>query len=94
VNAQIRFNEEKNLVLKETRGVCFDDVIDAIENDQIVVDLTHYNIKYKNQRLLVVKINDYAYVVPYAIEKISDKKIEIFLKTVFPSRKFTKKYLK
>ncbi len=95
VHTQIRFNEDKNLVLKETRGVCFDDVISAIENDQILADLTHHNdLKYKNQRLLVVSINEYAYVIPYVIETISDKKREIFFKTVFPSRKFTKEYLK
>lgn len=39
--------------------------------------------------LAVIEINNYAYVVPYV-----EKEGKIFLKTIFPSRKYTKRYLR
>lgn len=86
---KIEFSEEKNLILQETRGICFFEVIKAIENGKILDDLKNKN--YINQKILVVKIKNYVYVVPYVINK---KKGAIFLKTVYPSRILTKKYLK
>ncbi len=86
----IEFSYEKNLILKATRGVCFDDVIEAIERDQIIDDLKHpRKDKYPNQRILVVKIKNYIYAVPYILK---DDKKTIFLKTVYPSRVLTGKY--
>ena len=53
-------------------------------------DYVHPNqSQYPNQRLLVVQIQDYAYIVPY-IQTGS----ELFLKTIIPSRKATKQYLR
>lgn len=87
----INFSEEKNQVLKATRGVCFDDVIDALELNQELADISHPNNERSNQKVYVVRINNYAYAVPYTLDR---KKKEIFLKTVYPSRVLTKKYLK
>ena len=87
----INFNLEKNELLKATRKVCFDDVIKAIAADQILADINHPNNKRINQRIYIVKINNYAYAVPHVI---NEKKKEFFFKTVYPSRVFTKKYLK
>jgi len=88
----IEFNEEKNLLLKETRGICFQDVIKAIEKRNVLDNLEHKNKKkYPNQKILVIKIKNYAYAVPYVINKKTKK---IFLKTVYPSRILTKKYLR
>jgi len=39
--------------------------------------------------MFIVNIDDYAYLVPFA-----EKEEEIFLKTIIPSRKATKKYLR
>jgi hypothetical protein len=86
---RIEFSEEKNLILQETRGLCFDDVIKTIENNKVLDDLK--NKKYPNQKILVIKIRNYIYAVPYIVNK---KKKTIFLKTVYPSRMLTKKYLK
>jgi uncharacterized DUF497 family protein len=85
---KIEFNEEKNLLLQETRGISFDDVIKAVEEDKILDDLKNKN--YPNQRILVIKIKNYIWAVPYVINK---KEKTIFLKTVYPSRILTKKYL-
>lgn len=83
------YDDQKNLKLKAERGVSFEDVIAAIHNDKILAIIPHHNKKeYPNQKILVIEINDYVYLVPYLEE--ADL---LILKTVFPSRKFTKLYL-
>jgi len=89
VKPRIEFSQEKNLLLKAIRGVDFDDVIEAIEKRRIIDDLRHS--RKRNQRIMVVKIQNYIYAVPYILDK---KKATLFLKTIYPSRILTKKYLK
>jgi len=45
------------------------------------------NPGYPNQRMYILNIEDYAVVVPFV-----ESEEEIFLKTAFPSRKFTSRY--
>lgn len=87
----IRFNEEKNQLLKAMRGVCFDDVVDILEQEQLLDDIAHPNKKYPHQRIFIIVLNKYVYAIPYVIDK---QKQEIFLKTMYVSRILTKKYLK
>ena len=83
------WDEGKNSLLKELREVSFEDVLIAIESGRVLDDIEHPNKKrYPNQRILVIEIENYAYYVPY----LEDEK-KIFLKTIFPSRRATKKYL-
>ncbi|OGC56273.1 toxin [candidate division WWE3 bacterium RIFCSPLOWO2_12_FULL_36_10] len=87
---RIEFDDHKNNLLKNQRGVCFDDVIESVLDDKLLGILEHPNkSKYSHQKIMLVAINDYVYAVPYVED--SEK---IFLKTVFPSRKYTKLYLK
>ena len=82
------WNEEKNLFLSEERNISFEDVIFALKNDRlldIILSPTH-----KGQKCFVVKINKYAYVIPY----VNVHETKYFLKTIYPSRKYTKIYLK
>lgn len=88
---RIEFSEAKNLLLKETRGVGFEDVIAAIEEKRILGDMKHRNKRYIHQRILVIKAEEYAHAVPYMIDP---KRKVIFLKTVYPSRVLTAKYMK
>jgi hypothetical protein len=88
---KINFNQEKNELLKATRGVSFENVVSTINQNGLLADKKHSSHKFKHQRLYVVKINNYIYAVPYVI---NEKKREIFLKTIYPSRILTKKYLK
>ncbi|HAE59896.1 MAG TPA: toxin [Anaerolineae bacterium] len=84
------WNNEKNKFLKAERQVCFEDVVMAIEMGFLLDVLEHPNQeKYKGQKVFAVQIDDYAYLVPF-IENES----EVFLKTIIPSRKATRKYLK
>ena len=86
----IRWNIVKNEKLKLQRGVSFEAVLVAIDIGDLLDDYIHPNqSQYPNQRLLVVQIQGYAYIIPY-IETES----EIFLKTIIPSRKATKHYLR
>jgi len=60
-----------------------------IERGDLLDIATHPNqSKYPNQQILVVKINDYVYLVPF-VENENGK----FLKTIIPSRKATRDYL-
>lgn len=84
------WNSEKNRTLVKGRGISFDDIIFSIQQGDLLDDLLHPNSdKYPNQRILVVNVDDYAYLVPY-VE--NDK--EIFFKTIIPSRKATREYLR
>jgi hypothetical protein len=87
----INFNEEKNQLLKATRSISFEDVIEALREGKLLADISHPNQKHSHQRIYVVRIKEYAYAVPYILNL---KKQEIFLKTIYPSRFFTKKYMK
>jgi len=86
----ISWNEEKNKLLKKTRGVSFEQIKQVISKGQILDVLPHPNPKkYKNQKIMVVKINNYAYSVPFV-----ESDNNIFLKTIYANRKYNKKYLK
>jgi uncharacterized DUF497 family protein len=85
----IRWDNSKNERLKSERDVLFEAVLVAINQGNTLDDSIHPNQeKYPNQRLLVVKIKEYAYLVPYV-----ETDAEIFLKTIIPLRKATKQYL-
>jgi hypothetical protein len=84
------WSEEKNELLKAERQVSFEDVVFYIEMGYLLDVLEHPNQeKYKGQKIFVVQIADYVYLVPF----IEDEH-EIFLKTIIPSRKATRTYLK
>lgn len=87
----ISFNEEKNQLLKATRAICFEDVLEAIKKNQLLANSSNPNNQRPHQKIYIIEINRYAYVIPYVI---NEEKKEIFLKTIYPSRVFTRKYLK
>lgn len=84
-----KWNNEKNKVLKKCRNISFERIIVAIEQNCLLDILEHPNKeKYSNQLLLLVEIDRYVYVVPCMLENDV-----CFLKTIFPSRKYTARYL-
>jgi len=83
------WNDEKNEILKATRGVSFELIELAIASGDLIARLKHPNPeKYPHQKVFLVKLDDYIYSVPYVED---DEKI--FLKTIIPNSKATKKYL-
>lgn len=86
---EIRWSTEKDVLLRSDLtggGVGLAECAVAIEEGRILDDLPHPT--RAGQRIFVLDIGNYAYVVPYVTEGEV-----IFLKTVFPSRKHTWKYL-
>jgi len=89
MNYKYIYDNDKNWKLKKERGICFEDVIVAINEGRVLDIIPHHNRKlHANQMILVIEIDHYVYLTPYV-----EKDDILFLKTVFPSRKFTKKYL-
>ena len=83
------WNIQKNEILIKEKGISFERVIYHIERSGLLDIICHPNItKYPNQKIFVVKISQYVYLVPFV-----ENETEYFLKTIIPSRKATKKYL-
>ena len=83
------WNNEKNDLLKYERGVSFEDVLYYIEHGNLMAIIKHpNNKKYPDQKIYIVNIDNYVYLIPFV-----ETDDEIFLKTIIPSRKATKKYL-
>ncbi len=84
-----RWNAEKNEVLAEERGITFEEIVQKIESGAKVIETDHPNKKkYPNQKILIVDVDGYAYLVPCVIDKNGYS-----LKTIIPSRKATRIYL-
>jgi hypothetical protein len=82
------WSEEKNKLLKNSRGVGFEEVLLAIDEGRLLDVIPHHNLeKYPNQKLFIVRIRGYIYYVPF----VEDEE-RIFLKNIVPSRKYQKKY--
>jgi len=85
----LEWNPEKNEKLKQERGVGFEEIANAIVEGNILGTVPHPNQKqYKSQKIFIVELHDYAYAVPFVED---DKKI--FLKTIFPNRKYTREFI-
>ena len=72
------------------RGVSFEEVVFHIERRDLLDVLEHPNQeRYPGQRIFVVNIDDYTYLVPFV-----EGEVEVFLKTIIPSRKVMNMYLR
>lgn len=84
------WNEEKNELLLAERDISFEDIVLHIEKGFLLDVLKHPNPeKYPGQKIFVVQVEAYVYLVPFI-----ESEDEVFLKTIIPSRKATRKYLK
>jgi uncharacterized DUF497 family protein len=84
------WDPSKNEKLKAERNISFEEVVFHIEQGDEVDVFEHPNQeRYPGQKISVVLIEGYAYLVPYV-----ESATEIFLKTIIPSRKATKKHVR
>jgi hypothetical protein len=84
-----RWNVDKNNQLQQERQINFETIVSAITGGKLLDTIEHPNQeKYPNQRIFIVEIDLYAYLVPFV-----EDDTEFFLKTIMPSRKMTKQYL-
>jgi uncharacterized DUF497 family protein len=83
------WSEEKNELLRRERGISFEEIVFHIGRGDVLDILEHPNQnRYGGQRILVVNVGGYAFLVPYVEEERT-----AFLKTIIPSRKATRHYL-
>ena len=80
----IDWSDEKNELLKSTRGGSFEEVETELVSGRFVGP--EDNPSRKGQKRVIVRIHDYPHVVPIAINERGDW----FLKTIIPSRKAKK----
>lgn len=84
------WNNEKNKRLKQERNISFERITTQIENGHLLDIVIHpIKEKYPNQSMYIVEYENYAYLIPFV-----KKGNKIFLKTIYPSRKATEKYLR
>jgi uncharacterized DUF497 family protein len=84
------WNNEKNQLLKSERNISFEEVVFDIEKQHVLDIVQHPNQeRYSGQKIFIINIENYAYLVPFV-----ESEREIFLKTIIPSRKATKQYLR
>ncbi len=79
------WSADKNEILKQTRGISFEEIVYLIQSGSLLGIAE--NPGYPNQKIYIVEVENYAVVVPFV-----ETDTEIFLKTAFPSRKYTKQY--
>ena len=81
----LNWSSEKNQILKNERGISFEEIAYLIQSGKIL------GVEEKpgrsNQKMYILEIENYAVIVPFV-----EKNNEIYLKTAFPSRKYTKRY--
>lgn len=78
----IRWSAEKNAELQKTRGITFEQLISAR-----FIGIEKHPKKI-HQKLMFFQFHGYIWVVPYV-----ETEDTYFLKTAFPNRKYTRKYL-
>jgi uncharacterized DUF497 family protein len=80
------FDSEKNKKLINERNISSEEIICLINENKLIDVLDHHNRhEYPNQKIEVVDVEGYLYLVPF-----EEKDNKIYLKTIFPSRKHTK----
>lgn len=84
------WDNDKNRLLKTELNISFEEVVFHLEKKHFLDIVEHPNQKkYKGQKIFIINIEYYAYLVPFV-----ENEQEIFLRTIIPSRKATKKYLR
>jgi len=84
------WNDDKNAWLRTVRGVTFEEIVYHIQAGDLLDVVEHSEPeKYPGQRIFIVDVEGYAFLVPFV-----ESEDRIFLKTIIPSRKMTRRYLK
>lgn len=84
-----RWPPDKNEFLTQERGASFEEITVAVEAGGLLEIVPHQNpSKYPRQRIMVVEVAGYAFLVPFIEEED-----HFFLKTIIPSRKATRNFI-
>jgi uncharacterized DUF497 family protein len=82
----ILWDEQKDEKLRKERGVCFEEVVERIVSNEILGILEHRT--RKNQKIFVLVLKGRIHAVSF----LWDEDGNIFLKTIYPSRKLQRRY--
>jgi uncharacterized DUF497 family protein len=84
-----RWDPSRNEQLRERHGIGFEQVVIAVDSGGLLGTMAHPNpARYPRQRIMVLRIDDYAFLVPFV-----EDEDHVFLKTIIPSRKATRDYI-
>lgn len=84
------WDDEKDALLQRTRGISFSEVLYHIEHGDLLATVDHPNpVRHPNQRIFIVRIRNYAYMVPFQRTEAG-----IFLRTAYPNSDATRHYLR
>lgn len=87
---EIHWDKQKDAQLRIERGLGFGSIAEKLGRDAYLAVVDHWNqARYPGQRVFVVDVDGYAQYVPFV-----ESPGKIFLKTIFPSRKATRLYLR
>lgn len=81
------WSEKKNQELISKRGISFEMCVIYIK-EGFLLDIIENHPPYEHQKVFILNIEEYVYRIPFVEENE-----KIFLKTMYPSRKDTHKYL-
>ena len=87
--ARYHWDSTKNAWLLQHRDISFEQIVWHISEGHLLDILISDKDKYLGQKQFVVEVGGYAYLVPFVEEGEM-----IVLKTIIPSRKLTKQYLR
>ncbi len=89
-SVKYEWNPQKNNKLKKERNISFEQILFHLSKGDVwkISDHPKQSI-YPGQKIYLIVIDNYIYLVPFV-----DKEGYHFLKTIIPSRKATKLYLK
>jgi len=83
------WNKQKSALLRSSRGIGFEEVVNTINEGDVLAVIKHPNSKkHHNQKIYIINFDNYVYCVPFI-----EGEETYFLKTIYPSRKYTKKFL-
>ena len=84
-----RWPTDKNDLLRQERGISFEEITVAIEAGGLLEVVPHPKpSKYPRQKIMVVDVAGYAYLVPFVEEED-----HFFLRTIIPSRKAPRDFI-
>jgi len=82
------WDKKKSQKLKETRHICFEDIIEILIGEQFLAITKNPSKNFPNQKFYIIEFKNYIYYIPF----VEDNK-NVYLETIIPSRKALKKYL-
>ena len=90
IDMRHEWNPEKNEEIKKDRSISFEQIVFNLSQGDIWKTADNPDQKkYTEKKIYFVIVEDYIYMVPFVTEDEY-----VFLKTIIPSRKATRDYLK